>query len=216
MSEVHNPAVDTLSALFDHPPINTSANPIVKKPKKRTANNLWKKKKSKQPTVPKPRKPQFGDVDTLSEAYVLQRVNRISVCRCGGHRVCKTCVTKYDVVLPQTYGYGDTDPDVGSDDDGYDQYAKYRLEAQAVVTEYCCKRNFDNDTDFNTCCENGVGPLPCTLCLQFDDNGPTKEPWTYGEDLGFILNETGVCPGCMVEHPEEVCRVCLHDNRGWD
>jgi hypothetical protein len=211
MSGDHNPVFETLSAHVDHPPIDSSANP-VKKPKKRKAA-FGKKKK---PTVPKPRKPQFGDVDTLSEESVLKRVNHISVCEgCGGHRICDRCMDKYNVVLPQTYRHMDG-PGVDVEAEDYDPTEKFRVEPKAVSEEYCCKRNFDDDRDPNTCCAYGVGPLPCTTCLQFDDNGPTEKTWSYGEDCGFILNEVGVCPGCMINDPEEICTGCHKDNRGWN
>jgi hypothetical protein len=202
MSSVH---VDTM------PPLNTSANPI-KKPKKRKA--VFSKKK---PTIPKPKKLQFEDIDTLSEACVLQRVNRISVCEgCGGHRVCNKCVEKRNLVLPQTYNYPDTDPEVNSDDDDFDRYAKYRQPVQAVVKEYVCKRWYDDDRARKTCHYEGVEELPCTLCLEMGDEGPTKETWFYNSDLGMIVNEMSLCPGCMVHNPEEICTVCRYDMRHVD
>jgi hypothetical protein len=203
MSSVQNTATGTLSAPVENPPIKNTT-PPVKKPTKRKAKAA--KKSNKKPTAPKPKKLVWGDINTLSEDSVRKRIDRISVCHpCGGHRICEKCEVLWQVKLPQTWRVPDTP--------GVDYFDRV---AEKVEVEYCCKRNFDDDRDPDTCCAEGVGALPCTLCLQFDDKGPTDPTWSYGEDLGFILNEHSLCPGCMVENPEEICEVCLHDNRGYD
>ena len=213
MSEVQNTATETLSAPLENTPINNTTPPVkkstkkpLKKPIKKPTKFSRKPKKHKKHTVPKPKKLEWGDINTLSEECVRKRLDRISICDgCGGHRICGRCVEYWRVKLPQTYRVPDT-PEVNYFD---------RVE-EKVEVEYCCKRNFGDDRDPDTCCAENVGALPCTACLQFDDNGPTDPTWTYGEDLGFILNEHNVCPWCMVDGLQDICDVCLHDNRGWD
>ena len=209
MTEVQNTPTETLLAHLENPPINNITRP-VKKPTKRKGEAVNKTKnknnnKTKNKTiVSKPKELKWGEIDTLSVECVTKRLNRISVCYpCGGHRICKRCLVDWKVKLPQTYSY--------PKDEGVDWFNRVM---EKVEVEYSCKRNFGNNLGPDTCFAEGVGEFPCTVCLQFDDNGPSKPTWSYGEDLSFILNEHGVCPGCMVFEPEEICTVCRHDNRG--
>jgi hypothetical protein len=186
---------------------------LVKK-RKTTDSSSTKSTKSKKPKVvkpPKARKPQFGDIDTLSEACVLQRVNRIKTCNCGGYYCCAQCYEKYKPVFPQTYRHEDTDSDSDAE---YDPNRRFAPEPPRSA-ETLCKQIWDDDHNPYGCHTDGVGVLPCTLCLTFDSK-PTEVTWTYGDDANVVLNEVGVCPGCMVADPEDVCSVCHHDNTGWD
>jgi hypothetical protein len=213
MTEVQNTAFETMSAQSEHPPINNTAI-LINKPKKSKAKAVSKHKK---PTAPRVKKPTFETTNTLSKECVDKRKHHISVCQgCGGHRVCEKCVVKHELKLPQTFNYPDTDPDVNSEDEDFDMYAKYRLPPQAVVKEYVCRRWYDDDRARKTCHYDNVEELPCTLCLEMGDEGPTETTWVYNSDLGMIVNEMSLCPGCMVDNPEEICTVCHYDMRHVD
>ena len=200
-----------------HPVIQPLSDQSIDKKKtvkKRKTTDSWntKCKKSKNPKVvkpPKARKPQFGDVDTLSEACVLQRVDRISVCNCGGYRCCDKCYEKYKPVFPQTYRHEDSDSEAE-----YDPNRRFASPPPRPA-ETLCKKIWDDDRNPYGCYFDGVGVMPCTLCLTFDSK-PKEVTWTYDDDANVVLNEMGVCPGCMVTDPEDVCSVCHHDNTGWD
>ena len=203
---------DPCDTNMDTPPVMQPLDEKKTVKKRKTDSWSTKSTKSKKPKVVKPRKapkPQFGDVDPLSEACVLQRVNRIQTCNCGGFYCCPRCYEKYKPVFPQTYRHEDTDSD--SETDPKRRFAPPPPRSEETL----CKKNWDDDRNPYGCHVDGAGFLPCTLCLTFDSK-PTEVTWTYGDDANVVLNVVGVCPGCMVANPEDVCSVCHHDNTGWD
>ena len=96
------------------------------------------------------------DVDILSEEIIQQKLkNDLPTCPCGGHCICRACMTIHKPILTQRHCSGKNAP--------------------APENEFICIRDFTSWGE-QLCHVDGVGCVVCIICLTHGPDHPTSDP----------------------------------------